>query len=398
MRKYDFPIFEHHPDLIYLDNAATTQKPKSVIDCLTQFYQNDYATIHRGVYQLSQAATQKVDDSRLATQRFVNAQHVEEIIFTRGTTEAINLVARSFAATQLKPGQTILVTELDHHANWVPWQQIAKEKGLGFEFIPINDRGEIDLEAAQKMIKERNVGLLALSHVSNALGTINPIEILIPMAKAVGAKVLIDGAQAASHVQIDVQALDCDFYCFSGHKCYGPTGIGVLYGKKALLKAMPPYQFGGDMVETVTQGYTTFAQLPEKFEAGTPPIAEIIALKPALEYLQGIGFLEIHRHEEALLIQATQALQAIPDLQIIGTAAQKAAVISFIMEGIHPHDIGTILDAENIAIRAGHHCAQPVMQHFQIPATARASFGVYNTSADVDRLVAAIEKVRTIFK
>ncbi len=395
--KSDFPIFNHHPNLVYLDNAATTQKPKSVIDSLTNFYKNDYATIHRGVYQLSQAATDQVDATRLTVQKFLNAKFSEEIIFTKGTTEAINLVARSYAATKIEPGKTILVTQLDHHANWVPWQQICKEKNLHFKVIPITLEGEIDLEIAKKMITP-DVALLAVNHVSNALGTINPIQTLIKLAHNVGAKVLIDGAQAVSHVPVDLQNLDCDFYCFSGHKCYGPTGVGVLYGKKVLLNAIPPYQYGGDMVETVTETETTFAKLPEKFEAGTPPIAEIIALKPALDYILSLGFEHINQHEHQLLTLATTALSKIPGLRIIGTAPHKAAVISFIMEGIHPHDIGTILDTENVAIRAGHHCAQPVMSAFKIPATARASFAVYNSESDVHRLVDALTKARKLFQ
>jgi cysteine desulfurase/selenocysteine lyase len=378
---------------VYLDNGATTQKPQAVMDVMTQFYTSQYATIHRGVYETSQIATQKVDQARKTVQKFLNAKHDHEIIFTKGTTEAINLVARSLGSL-IPAGKTILVTQMDHHANFVPWQQIAKEKELVFKVVPLTPTGELDEDAFEKLLTPE-VAILAMPHVSNSLGTINPIQKWIEKAHQVGAKVLIDGAQGAAHTSVDVQALNCDFYCFSGHKCYGPTGIGVLYGKEMLLNEMPPYQFGGDMVYTVTAEETTFAPLPEKFEAGTPPIVEILGLEAALQFLSHIGFEVIEAREAELLALATQKLSQVPGLKIIGTAPHKAAVVSFVLADVHPHDIGSILDDYGVAIRAGHHCAQPVMQYFQVPATARASFSFYNTHEEIDVLKEALcEAVR----
>lgn len=394
----EFPVLSTQMNgkpLVYLDNGATTQKPNHVIKTLYDFYSTQYGTIHRGVYALSQEATLKVDQAREKVRRFLGAKDSYEIIFTRGTTEAINLVARSFAGSLLKPGQSILVTEMEHHANWVPWQQICKEKNLQFKVAPMTNTGELDLEAFDALLTE-DVGLVAMTHISNVLGTINPIKQLIEKAHRIGAKVLIDGAQAVSHLQVNVQDLDCDFYCFSSHKCYGPTGVGVLYGKQALLNKMPPYMFGGDMVETVTEKETTFAALPEKFEAGTPAIAEIIGLGAAIEYIQSIGFTTIQAHEKELLTRGRAALLEVPGLKFIGTAKEKSAIFSFIIEGIHPHDLGSILDEEGIAIRAGHHCAQPIMKHFGVPATARASFGLYNTVEEIAALVTALHKAREI--
>lgn len=383
--------------LVYLDNAATTQKPQAVIDRMKQFLSHEYATVRRGVYMFSQLSTNECDLVREKSRQFLNAKESSEIIFTRGATEAINLVATSFGRKFLKKGDEIIVSQIEHHSNIVPWQELCKEKGLALRVIPVNDRGELLLDEFQKLLNTRTY-LVAVGHVSNALGTVNPIEEIVKMAHYAGAAVLVDGAQAVPHMKVDVQALDCDFYCFSGHKVYGPTGIGVLYGKMKHLEAMDPYQFGGDMIESVTFEKTTFAKPPAKFEAGTPAIAEIIGLGVAIDTVQQIGFGAIHLHEMELLNYATQKLSQIPGLKIIGQAAEKASVISFVMEGIHPHDIGTVLDQEGIAIRAGHHCAQPTMQRFGVPATARASFAFYNTQEEVDRLVKGLEKVRTVFR
>ncbi len=380
--------------LIYLDNGATTQKPWAVINRLTQFYSQEYGTIHRGVYALSQAATDAFEASRDVVQAFLNAKHNHEIIFTRGTTESINLVARSFGSL-LKPGSEIMLSELEHHANIVPWQLIAQEKNLVIKVIPINDKGELIMETFESLLSDKTA-LVAVNHISNALGTINPVAEIIKKAHAVGAKVLIDGAQSVSHMPVDVQALDCDFYCFSSHKVFGPTGVGILYGKTELLDAMPPYQSGGDMIESVTFEKTTFAPLPSKFEAGTPAIAEIIALSDALHMVKNTGFDFIQRQEHALLEAAHEALSEVPGLRIIGQAKEKASVVSFVIQGIHPHDLGTILDEEGIAIRAGHHCAQPIMNRFKVPATARASFSFYNTVEEVAVLAKALHKARDI--
>ncbi|MBI4433010.1 MAG: cysteine desulfurase [Candidatus Omnitrophica bacterium] len=396
----DFPMLESRMNgkhLVYLDNAATTQKPAAVIDRMTQFMRHEYATIHRGVYTFSQLSTRECDLVRERCRRFVNAERASEIIFTRGATEAINLVAASFGRKFLKKGDEIIISEMEHHSNLVPWQALCEEKGLLLKVAPINDKGELLLDEFEKLLAARTY-FVAITHVSNALGTINPIREIIKMSHHAGAAVLVDGAQAAPHLKVDVRDLDCDFYCFSGHKIYGPTGVGVLYGKARHLEAMDPYQYGGDMIESVDFKKTTFAKPPAKFEAGTPAIVEIIGLGAAFDYLQKIGWEAIHAHENELLDYATQALSQIPGLAIIGTAQEKASLISFVLDGIHPHDIGTVLDQEGIAIRAGHHCTQPVMKHFKVPATARASFAFYNTREEVDALVKAIHKVLEIFR
>ena len=396
----DFPVLARemngHP-LVYLDNAATAQKPLSVIRRIDDFYRNEYATVHRGVYTLSQNSTWECEQVREKCREFLNAPRAAEIIFTKGTTEAVNLVAAGYGRKFLKAGDEIIISAIEHHANLVPWQQLAFEKGAVLKVIPANDRGELLMEEYKKILSEQTK-IVAVNHVSNALGTINPIREMIRLARQAGAVVLIDGAQGASHLKVDVQALDCDFYCFSGHKLYGPTGVGVLYGKLEHLEAMDPYQFGGEMIETVTFEKTTFAKPPLKFEAGTPPIAQIVGLGPALDYLQDLGFDRIEAYEHELLLEATRRLSRIEGLKIIGTAAQKTAIVSFTLEGIHPHDIGTILDRQGIAVRTGHHCAQPVMQRFRVPATARASFAFYNRKEEIEALVRGIETVKKIFR
>jgi cysteine desulfurase / selenocysteine lyase len=395
----DFPVLSRemngHP-LVYLDNAATTQKPLAVIDRLTAFYKKEYATIHRGVYSMSQDATHECDEVRETCRKFLNAARSEEIIFVRGTTEAINLVATGWGRKFLKAGDEVLITAIEHHANIVPWQQLCAEKSAVLRVAPVTDEGEVLLEDFKKMLSPRTK-IAAFTHISNALGTVNPVREMAALAHQTGAVVLVDGAQSAAHMKVDVQAMGADFYCFSGHKAYGPTGVGVLYGRMELLEAMDPYQFGGEMIEIVTAEKTTFAKPPHKFEAGTPSIAEIVGLGPALEYLGKLGLDRIATYEQELLHEATQKLTAVPGLRIIGTAAHKSAVVSFELENIHPHDIGTILDQQGIAIRTGHHCAQPVMRRFKVPATARASFAFYNTHEEIDALVRALIKVREVF-
>lgn len=395
----DFPILSTRMNgkpLVYFDNAATSQKPSVVIERMASFFRNENANIHRGVYALSEEATSKVDAAREKVRKFLNAKEPSEIIFTRGSTESINLVATSYGRKMLKKGDEIVISLIEHHSNIVPWQALCEEKGLTLKIIPVNDDGELDLEAFKKLLGPRTY-LVAVTHVSNALGTVNPIGEIVKIAHHAGAVVLVDGAQSAPHMKIDVQALDLDFYCFSGHKIYGPTGVGVLYGRQKLLEAMDPYQFGGDMIHEVHIEKTTYAKPPAKFEAGTPAIAEIIGLGSAIDYLESLGFEAIHEHEQELLRTATEKLSRIPGLRIIGTAAQKASLISFVMEGVHPHDIGTILDRHGVAIRAGHHCTQPTMERFGVPATARASFAFYNTKEEVDVLVQALGKVKAIF-
>ncbi len=395
----DFPILHQqvygHP-LVYLDNAATSQKPRAVIDAISRYYERGNANIHRGVHFLSEHATSEHEAARRTVQQFVNAADKREIIFVRSATEGINLVAQTYGRKHVAAGDEVLITAMEHHSNIVPWQILCEEKGANLRVLPINERGELRLEELPKLLTAKTK-LLGLSHVSNALGTINPVKQIIAMAHSRNVPVLIDGAQAAPHLKIDVQELDVDFYVFSGHKVYGPTGIGVLYGKRDLLEKMPPYQGGGDMIRSVTFEKTLYNDLPFKFEAGTPDIAGAIGLGAALNYIDKLGIDSIAAHEHDLLVYGTEALSAIPGVRIIGTAAQKAAVISFIIEGIHPHDIGTILDREGIAVRTGHHCAQPVMQFFRVPATARASFALYNTRQEIDRLVAGIEKVKEVF-
>ena len=398
--RQDFPMLETqmngHP-LVYLDNAATTQKPLSVIERMDRFLKNEYSTIHRGVYTLSHHATAECDAVREKCRQFLNASKTAEIIFTKGATEAINLVATGFGRKFLKPGDEIIISAIEHHSNLVPWQQLAKEKNLILRIAPVNDKGELLMDGFEKLLNARTY-FVAITHISNVLGTINPIQEITKRAHHAGAVVLVDGAQSAPHMKVNVQELDCDFYCFSGHKIYGPTGVGVLYGKRRHREAMDPYQFGGDMIEQVTFEKTTFAKPPAKFEAGTPAIAEIIGLGAAIDYIEDIGFEAIAEHEHELLEYATKALSRIPGLRIIGQAEEKASLISFVLEGVHPHDIGTVLDQEGIAIRAGHHCAQPLMKRSGISATARASLAFYNTREEIDLLVQCIKRVTNIFK
>ena len=394
----EFPILArtvHGKPLVYLDNAATTQKPRFVLDTIERYYKEENANIHRGVHYLSERATADYENARVTIQQFLDAAKSSEIIFVRGTTEGINMVAQTYGRRHVGAGDEILITAIEHHSNIVPWQMLCEEKGARLRVAPINDRGEIVLEEFEKLLGPRTK-IAAITHVSNALGTVNPVRRMIEMAHARNIPVLVDGAQAAPHMAVDVQALDCDFYAFSGHKIYGPTGIGVLYGKSALLEAMPPYQGGGDMISSVTFEKTIYNKLPYKFEAGTPHISGAIGLGAAIEYVRDTGMDAIAAHEEALLEYATDALASIPDVRLIGTAAQKAGVLSFMIGDIHPHDVGTILDQEGIAIRTGHHCSQPVMERFNIPATARASFALYNTRQDIDALVKGIERVREV--
>ena len=395
----DFPILHQevygHP-LVYLDNAATSQKPRAVIDAISRYYESGNANIHRGVHYLSEHATEEHEAARRTVQGFLNAADKREIIFVRSATEAINLVAQSYGRKHVKAGDEVLITAMEHHSNIVPWQLLCEEKEAKLKVVPINDRGELLMDELPKLLTSRTK-LLAVTHVSNALGTINPLRRIVEMAHSMNIPVVVDGAQAVPHLKVDVQELDCDFYVFSGHKVYGPTGIGVLYGKLPLLDAMPPYQGGGDMIQSVTFEKTLYNDLPYKFEAGTPNIGGAIGLGVAIDYINHLGLDNIAAHEHELLVYGTEALSAIPGVRLIGTAAEKAAVISFLMEGIHPHDIGTILDREGIAIRTGHHCAQPVMQCFRIPATARASFGLYNSRKEVDALVRGIQKVKEVF-
>jgi cysteine desulfurase/selenocysteine lyase len=395
----DFPILSvkvRGKPLVYLDNAATSQKPKTVLDALRRFYTEECSNVHRGVHTLSERATQDYEDARSKVRGFLNAGHKREIIFVRGTTEAINLVAQSYGRTNLNAGDEVLITAMEHHSNIVPWQILCQQTGAALRVAPINDDGELLLDEFEKLLNTRT-RLVAVTHVSNALGTINPVRQIIERAHKWNAPVVVDGAQAAPHLRIDVQELDCDFYAFSGHKVYGPTGIGVLYGKTELLEAMPPYQGGGEMILSVTFEKTIYNNPPHKFEAGTPSIAAAIGLGAAIEYVSAIGFERIAAHEHQLLAYATDALSRIPGLRIIGTAKQKAGVISFVLDGVHPHDIGTILDREGIAVRTGHHCAQPVMQRFGVPATTRASFAFYNTREEVGALRAGLQKVAEMF-
>lgn len=396
----DFPILARqvngHP-LVYLDNAATTQKPRAVLDRIDRYYTSENSNVHRGVHFLSELATAAFEGARERVRAFLGAAETKEIIFTRGTTEGINLVARSFVAPTLREGDEVLISAIEHHSNIVPWQLICREKGAKLRVAPIDDRGEVILEEYGKLLSDRT-RIVALVHVSNALGTVNPIGEMIVMAHERGIPVLVDGAQAVPHLPVDVKALDADFYVFSGHKVFGPTGIGVLYGKREHLEAMPPWQGGGDMILSVTFEETTFNALPYKFEAGTPNIGGAVGLGAALDYLGGLGIDGIAAYEHQLLEYATAQLETIPGLRIIGTSPAKASVISFVLEGVHPHDVGTIVDQQGVAIRTGHHCAQPVMKRFGIPATARASLALYNTREDVDALVAALGRVTEVFR
>jgi cysteine desulfurase / selenocysteine lyase len=392
----DFPVLARTVNgrpLCYLDNAASSQRPRSVIDAVSRYYENSHANVHRGVHTLSQEATDLFEGAREKLRRFVNARSRKEIVFVRGTTEAINLVAQSYARPRLEPGDEILVSWLEHHANIVPWQMLCEQTGAVLRVVPITRSGEVDFDAFLALIGERT-RLLALAHVSNALGTVVPVDRYIREARRRGIPVLLDGAQAAPHLPVDVQALDCDFYCFSGHKMCGPTGIGVLWGRESLLEAMPPWQGGGDMILAVSFERTVYNELPYKFEAGTPHIAGAIGLGAAVDYLEELGLENIAAAEHELLVLATERLATVPGLTLIGTAREKAAVVSFTIEGVHPHDLGTILDHEGVAIRTGHHCAMPVMEFFGVPATARASFAFYNTRAEVDRLLDALDVAR----
>jgi len=390
----DFPVLHQQVNkapLIYFDNAATTQKPKAVMDALQHYYEQDNANIHRGLHTLAERATTAYELTRTKLATFLNAPSTDQIIFTSGTTAGINLVAQTFGRANIGKGDQIIVSNLEHHSNIVPWQMIAEEKGAEIKVIPVSDEGVLDLDALKGLLNPK-VKLVAVNHVSNAIGTINPIVEIISLAHAVGAKVLIDGAQSVAHLAVDVQALDLDFFVFSAHKLFGPTGVGVLYGKRDLLEAMPPYQGGGEMIKEVSFSGTTYNELPYKFEAGTPNIADVIALGAALDYLQAIPADALAAQEEALLAYATEKLQAIPGLKIIGTAPEKIAVISFVIDGVHPQDIGVLLDKFGIAIRTGHHCAQPLMERYGLVGTCRASFSFYNTFEEIDRFVLCLEK------
>jgi cysteine desulfurase/selenocysteine lyase len=395
----DFPILAQRvrgKPLVYLDNAATSQKPRSVIDAVSRFYSTENANIHRGVHYLSERATAAYDAVRERVARFVNAPLAREIVFTSGTTEGINLVAQSWARSTLRPGDEIVLTTMEHHSNLVPWQMVAAQTGAVVRAVPISDAGELDLGAFDRLLTDRT-RILAVVHLSNALGTINPVRWMVSRAKERGIVTLVDGAQSAPHLPVDVQALDCDFFAFSGHKVFGPTGVGVLYGRAALLEAMPPWQGGGDMIDTVTLERSTWAEPPAKFEAGTPMIAQVIGLGAALEYVETVGRGAIGAWEEELLAYATERVGEVEGVRLVGTAREKASVLSFVVDGVHPHDVGTVLDDDGIAIRAGHHCAQPVMQRLGLPATARASFAFYNTRAEVDALVRGLRRVRSVF-
>lgn len=394
----DFPVLDQQvrgKQLVYLDNAATSQKPKAVIDSIVHYYENDNANIHRGVHTLSERATLSYENARKKVQRFLNANSEKEIVFTRGATEAINLVANAFAE-KIKAGDEVLITTMEHHSNIVPWQMLCEKTGATLKVAPINEQGELMLEEFEALISKRTK-FAAISHMSNALGTINPIKQLIDLLHQHDIPVLVDGAQAIPHIAVDVQALDCEFYVFSGHKLYAPTGIGALYGKMEQLEQMAPYQGGGDMISVVTFDKTVYSKVPYKFEAGTPNIAGTIGLGAALDYVNSIGIEAIAAHENSLLEYATEQSKKIAKLRIIGTASNKGAILSFALDGIHPHDIGTMMDHQGIAVRAGHHCAMPVMDFFGVPATARASFAMYNTHQEVDALMAGIENLIEMF-
>lgn len=395
----DFPILNqtiHGKPLVYLDNAATTQKPRVVIDSIRDVYEHHYANVHRGVHTLSQRSTDLFEKAREKVRHFINARHTHEVIFVRGTTEAVNLVAQSYGRPRVGPGDEILITAMEHHSNIVPWQMLCEQTGAALRVAPMNRRGELELDAFETLLSDRTK-LLAVVHMSNALGTINPVQTVIEIAHRRGVPVLLDGAQAVPHLRVDVQALDCDFYAFSGHKVYGPSGIGVLYGKEALLNAMPPYQGGGDMIRQVRFDKTEYNVLPYKFEAGTPSIADVIGLGAAIDYVENIGIDAIADYEYRLLSYAVQRAAHIPGLTQIGTARDKGAILSFTLDRIHPHDIGTILDQLGIAIRAGHHCAMPVMEFYGVAATARASFALYNTFQEIDVLMEGIQQVIEVF-
>jgi cysteine desulfurase/selenocysteine lyase len=396
----DFPIFRelvNGKPLIYLDNAATTQKPQAVLDAIFRFYTRECSSVHRSVYFLSEQATESFEDSRRKICRFINAASPREIVFVRGATEAINLVSQTYGRVHVGPGDEIMISAMEHHSDIVPWQILCEEKGARLRVVPTTPVGELDIDQFEKLLRPET-RLVAVTHVSNALGTINPLKKIIRLAHQQNVPVLVDGAQSVPHMPVDVQALDCDFFAFSGHKMYGPTGIGILYGKERLLDAMPPYQGGGDMIRSVTFEKTIYSGLPYKFEAGTPNVAGVIGLGAAVDYLQSLGMENIFAYEHGLLAYGTQALEHVSQLRIIGKAEEKAGVISFVLDSVHPHDVGTILDTYGIAIRTGHHCAQPVMDFFKIPATARISFGAYNTRDDIDALLDGLLKVKEVFR
>jgi cysteine desulfurase/selenocysteine lyase len=395
----DFPILEttvHGHPLVYLDNAASAQKPRAVIDAEREVYERYYSNIHRGVHQLSVQSTDAYEAARVKVQRFMGARESREVILLRGTTEAINLVAQTYGRRHVGSGDEVLITGLEHHSNIVPWQMLCEEKGGVLKVAPIDDAGDVDMDAFERLLSPRT-RIVSVAHVSNALGTVNPVRRMTELAHAQGAVILIDGAQGAPHLALDVAALDCDFYAFSGHKLYGPSGVGALYGRAALLEAMPPWQGGGDMIASVTFEKTTYNALPHKFEAGTPNIAAAIGLGAAIDYVSGLGAANLAAYEHALLAYGTERLSSVPGLRIVGTAREKAGVLSFVLDGIHPHDVGTVLDYEGIAVRTGHHCAQPVMDRYGLPATARASLACFNTREELDALVVGLDKVKEMF-
>src|SRR3990167_1875444 len=396
MSKRDFPIFSHHPELVYLDSAATAQKPSAVITAEKDFYEQYYAPVHRGIYRVSQAATSFYEGIREKVKNFIHAPSSKEIIFTKGTTESINLVASSFGLSVCKPGSEIVLSVAEHHANIIPWQEVAKKTGAKLIFIPLLPTGEIDFNAYQQALNKNTV-LVTLSHISNVLGLINPVEKIIAAAHQKNIPVLLDGAQAVAHMPVDMRALDCDFYTFSAHKMYGPTGVGILYGKKEFLSRMPPYQSGGQMIEYVTLHETKFADIPAKFEAGTPNIAGVAGLSAAIDYIQSIGFDRIQQQEEPVFSYLMKQLRAFPGLKIYGDTDQKIAVASFTLDCAHPHDVATVLDQSNIAIRAGHHCAMPLMHYLNVPALSRVSLGLYNDTKDIDALIKGLHCVKNIF-
>lgn len=396
----DFPVLAeevHGKPLVYLDNAATAQKPRTVVQRLARYYETENSNIHRGVHRLSEKATQAYEDARGTVRRFVNAAEDREVVFVRGATEAINLVARCYGGARLQAGDEVVISAMEHHSNIVPWQLVCQEKGARLRVVPIDDRGDMVLEEYHRLLGPRT-RMVALPHVSNALGTVNPVKELIRAAHGVGAPVLIDGAQGAPHAVVDVRDLDCDFYAFSGHKLYGPTGVGVLYGKADLLEAMPPYQGGGDMILSVSFEKTEYNVLPYKFEAGTPHIAGVIGLGAAVEYLEGLGLDAVAAHEDRLLAHALERLARTPGVRFVGTPERRASLVSFVLDGVHAHDVGTILDREGVAVRAGHHCAMPVMERYGVPATVRASFACYNTETEVDALADGLEKAGRLFR
>ena len=394
--KQDFPIFRNNPDVVFLDSAASAQKPQVVIDAVSSFYERDYANVHRGVYGLSQRATDKYEAARETVRRFLNAKTAREIVFVRGATEAINLVAQTWGLAMLKAGDEVLITELEHHSNIVPWQMLRDRIGIKLVVAPMDATGGLDMAAFEERLSPRTK-LVAVTHVANALGSVLPVEAIVAKAHKVGAKVLIDGCQAAPRMPVDVQAIGCDFYVFSGHKTYGPTGIGVLWGRFELLDAMPPWQGGGDMILSVTFEHTDFNEVPHKFEAGTPDITGTHGLAVALDYMESLGRDRILEHEERLTQYGEEALSRIPGVKLLGAGQRRLAVLSFEVDGIHPHDLATILDKHRVAVRAGHHCAQPLMDRLCVPATTRASFGIYNDESDVDALVAAIKAAKELF-